>query len=153
MAKVTQPIKVNSAPAQDDAVHIRAPRSVVVLLCVLLPFSILAVGLAGFWLGWRARRGGLERTLAVQTAALNRDKTAPYRAKPGPWGELECIPIFIEIPDEYLSVRAHEADVPRWFFGGYTPQTLTSLFEAAGLSAQQKTDLMDSNKWEVRSEE
>jgi hypothetical protein len=140
---------VDRDDTKQDGVRIHIPRIVAFLLCFLLPVSILTVGLVSFWLGWYARRVSPGSTVAVQTAPLKTDKTTRYMAKPGPWGDLECIPIFIEIPDEYLSVQAHEADEPRWFFGGSKPQTLTNLFEGAGLSAQQRSDLMDATKWEV----
>ena len=39
---------------------------------------------------------------------------------PGPWGDLEYIPIAIETPEEFLSIQAFEATDNRWFFGGMT---------------------------------
>ena len=73
------------------------------------------------------------------------DKVTPL--KPGPWGNLESIPMYIEPPDEYLPVKSVEESSPLWKFDGYTPALLTTLLGLADLNAEQKTELLDQSKW------
>ena len=67
---------------------------------------------------------------------------------PGPWGNLEILPIFIEPPDEYLRVVNFEEGDRRWRFAGFTPDQLLSLFQSADLTASQRSELSDTSKWE-----
>src|SRR6185369_12373593 len=54
--------------------------------------------------------------------------------KPGPWGDLEYVPMNIEIPEEFLSVRADEKVDRRWFFGVTASDQLAQFLDAAGLN-------------------
>ena len=123
------------------------------MLCLLFPLIVFALGLAGYWMGGRVRRwtGSFGSMSVTQNVALTRDRSEAYRVKPGPWGDLECVPIFIEIPDEYLAIRVHEADVPRWFFANYSPTGVSNLFESVALSHEAKQELLDAGKWEATS--
>jgi len=137
--------------ASPGSVHIRAPRGVVLLACVLAPVSIMAFGAACFWLGGKTHpsAGVAPGIFAMRNNVISNATTQPYNAKPGPWGDLECQPIIIEVPDEYLSVHIHEAAIDRWFFKGYSAENLTRLLNGAVLSAPEKGDLLNAKKWEV----
>jgi hypothetical protein len=67
--------------------------------------------------------------------------------KPGPWGNLESIPMYIEPPEDYLPVKAVEESSPLWRFDGYTPTMLTTLFDLADVTSEQKEELLDQSKW------
>ena len=67
--------------------------------------------------------------------------------KPGPWGNLESVPLYIEPPEEYLPVQSVEQSSPAWKFVGYTPALLSDLFEMADLGSDQKAELLDQSKW------
>jgi hypothetical protein len=67
---------------------------------------------------------------------------------PGPWGNLEALPIFIEMPDEYLPVANIEGADRRWRFIGYTQDQLLALFQSADLTADQRKELTDTTKWQ-----
>jgi hypothetical protein len=74
------------------------------------------------------------------------DSAVPLR--PGPWGNLEALPMYIEPPDEYLPTESIEQDDPRWRFTGYTPDQLLALFKSADLNSEQRAELSDSSKWQ-----
>jgi hypothetical protein len=132
---------------------IQAPRSTVVLLCVVIPALVLAAAAGGFWLGARTRSpaaaAGESRTYAVQNSRIPGSSADTFRTKPGPWGDLECQRTTIEIPDEYLSTRLHQSDTPRWFFKGHSAQAVATLFADAGLSTEERSDLLSTNKWQA----
>jgi hypothetical protein len=69
--------------------------------------------------------------------------------KPGPWGNLESIPLYIEPPDEYLPIDTVEQSGTAWNFDGYTPESLSALFDLADFSPDQKAELLDQSKWTV----
>lgn len=75
------------------------------------------------------------------------DQATPL--KPGPWGNLESIPLYIEPPEDYLPVKSVEASGSQWKFNGYTPALLSALFDLADLTAEQKTELLDQSKWQT----
>lgn len=63
------------------------------------------------------------------------------KARPGPWGELQYSRILIEPPDEFVIADAEQKEPVRWFFPGYTLETLAALWQTAGLSAEQMAQL------------
>src|SRR5205807_122660 len=48
------------------------------------------------------------------------DLTPTKMVKPGPWGELEYVPMTIAAPDDILPVRALVAEGTHWFFKSYS---------------------------------
>jgi hypothetical protein len=56
------------------------------------------------------------------------------KAKPGPWGELDYLPITIAAPAEMLKVRGIEEERPRWHFRGMTRNDLARLLDDAGVT-------------------
>ena len=69
--------------------------------------------------------------------------------KPGPWGNLTCLPITIAAPTELLNVRKTEENPVRWFFKGFTVSKLDDLLKASGLPASQRSRLLASDKLET----
>src|ERR1041385_3695105 len=141
-----------SADPPLDGIRIDASKTTVLLICGSLALLILGAAFAGFCLGNNTRSAGAPgsagKEVAVKDGVLQ-TATGTFRVKPGPWGELECQRTVIEIPDEFLSIRLHEGDVPHWFFKGYSAAMLTKLLEDAQLSAEEKRDLLDASKWET----
>ena len=130
------------SPPKLFRIEIEVSRKTYLIFAALLVIPYLVA--AGFLLartGWAAK---LNFSSAPATPATNPNSPC----HPGPWGDLSYIPIDIETPEEYLSVRAFEATDPRWFFGGHSREKLTELLDKAGLSASQKTQLLQA-KWEV----
>ena len=73
--------------------------------------------------------------------------------KPGPWGNLESLPLYIEPPEEYLPVKHRlEESGLAWKFAGYTPALLSALFDLGDFNSDQKTELLDQSKWAVSND-
>ena len=64
-------------------------------------------------------------------------------ARPGPWGELYCVPFNIAAPDELLPVPAIVAGGTHWLFKDFTVSDLSRLLESAGVPSEQRTALFD----------
>ncbi|HEV3272956.1 MAG TPA: hypothetical protein VGZ93_12310 [Candidatus Methylacidiphilales bacterium] len=85
-------------------------------------------------------------TPTPEALAAMPDSAVPL--KPGPWGNLEALPMYIEPPDEYLPTRMVEEADRRWCFRGFTQNQLLALFQSADLTAQQRAELSDISKWQ-----
>ncbi len=70
------------------------------------------------WAGWPLHQAKSANTATPLTLAAMPDSAEPL--KPGPWGNLEILPIFIEPPDEYLPLEGIEQSDHRWQFSGFT---------------------------------
>jgi hypothetical protein len=125
-------------------IDIRISRSASFLIygMVLLP-CFLALG---FFLGRSNKLGGWKAS--PPTASVNDAPDKSSAVKPGPWGNLEYIPFFIECPEEFLDVRAYEASDRRWFFKDYSREQLTDFLGKLDLTADQRKLLVNSAKWE-----
>lgn len=112
-------------------------------------WMIIGIGVACLGLGYTAGAlfpGILRRTQSnTGNSSDVADLVTPL--KPGPWGSLESIPLYIQPPEEYLPIRSVEESDPAWKFKGYTPALLSDLFDMAGLDAGQKAELYDQSKW------
>jgi hypothetical protein len=128
----------------NPSVQIHVPRSFTSLLCVALIVPYL-VAAGYFWQG--SRRTGQGNAIAPKQAALRDEKALVNEKasllKPGPWGDVEYVPLMIECPDEYLSSQADEVADRRWFFSGYSQDQLHSFFASiAQLSTTQQKQLV-----------
>jgi len=67
----------------------------------------------------------------------------PFRAPPGPWGELECLPISLSPPLELIP-EAAEGRLRKvaWHFPGTDSAGLSALFEKIGLSKSLRGTLI-----------
>lgn len=107
-------------------------------------------GLAlGYWLGearpWVNKITYTGDLTPAEAVALP-DGAQPLQ--PGPWGNMEFVPISIEPPEEYLPVRMIEQADRRWRFEGFTSEQLTALFQSADLTNAQRAELLDASKWQ-----
>ncbi len=109
---------------------------------MLLAVSCLALGFFGR--GLVATNSPIADTPAKSVGIP--DQATPL--KPGPWGNLEAIPIAIEPPEELLTIRMIENIDPRWHFDGYTFEELDGLFHRAELTDSEESELLDVTKWE-----
>lgn len=77
----------------------------------------------------------------------NNDSALPGRA--GPWGELISSRIVIEPPDSLIGSPSAARTPITWHFVGYTEERLEALWESAGLSPAQRSELQDPRRREI----
>jgi hypothetical protein len=114
---------------------------------LILGMLILAAGLGiGYLTGsaWPWKK--LARHEALTDLTVMPDDARPL--KPGPWGNLEYLPMSIEPPEEYLAPRSLEETDRRWSFEGFTPDQLSALFKSVDGTAAQMSELLDASKWQ-----
>src|SRR5581483_5604302 len=81
-----------------------------------ITFFGLCLLLSGYYFGRQHRP--LVSPLPSPVSPVAADQVT--NVNPGPWGNLECIPIYIEPPDDYLPVQKFETQNAFWFFPDYT---------------------------------
>ncbi len=90
----------------------------------------------------------------VRRPAATFDRQAPlFQGKPGPWGELKYVRIMIEPPDEFVPLDERSFDKARWHFVGWQRDRLNRLFDSADLTPEQRVKLLNTNAWNVSSNE
>lgn len=105
----------------------------------LIALAVAFVGGLWVWLSDRLAKGA--------TSTTAQESSRRIKGNPGPWGELEYIPILIETPDEFLSVtRQANYDQP-WCFQRLSVSQVTEVFNEAGLSPQERQWLLDQQNW------
>ena len=67
-------------------------------------------------------------------------------AKPGPWGQLESSPIYLEAPEFLLASVPKPNSVPHWSFVGLDAAALRVLFQRAGLPDIMQQRLFDPRR-------
>ena len=67
-----------------------------------------------------------------------------------PWGDLEITPLVLERPEEMFE-QYPQSPVVRWYLPEDSFGELTALVRDSGLSAGQKASLLDTNRWEHRT--
>ena len=65
---------------------------------------------------------------------------------PGPWGELEISPMYIEAPDYLLDTVQRPNSKPVWNFPGGTESSLRALFTKAGLTKAVQDRILDPQR-------
>lgn len=115
-----------------------APRRGAVRLVILLGL-VLAVA-ASVWFF-------KTRSAPSEPSPHGRETTRRIKGNPGPWGELEYIPILIETPDEFLSVSRQAAYELLWSFHNYSVSGLSELLNGAGLSQGERNWLLNQENW------
>ncbi|MBE3098453.1 MAG: hypothetical protein IMZ44_15170 [Planctomycetes bacterium] len=66
----------------------------------------------------------------------------PAKGQPGPWGELEYVPISITPPTEFMAEMEMSGDVRPWWFPGMTADQVRAYFERLELTPEQKSRLL-----------
>ena len=65
------------------------------------------------------------------------------KLKPGPWGDVEYVPITIDAPEELLGVKKVEEAKVEWFFKGFSRESLGKFLDHLGVSSGQRNQLLD----------
>jgi hypothetical protein len=66
----------------------------------------------------------------------------PAKGQPGPWGELEYVPISVAPPSEFMAEIEMSGGVRPWCFPGMTADQVRAYFERLGLTPEQKSRLL-----------
>lgn len=77
------------------------------------------------------------------------DSSMILEGKKGLWGQLHCLKIATEMPNEFAFVVSNDTKPQRWFFKGYSPEKATAFLQAAGLSPDQVASLVKPDALEV----
>jgi hypothetical protein len=76
-------------------------------------------------------------------AALGAYEEPVWKARPGPWGELEIRAIYMEAPDALLAAVAKPNSVTRWVFEQTTETAVRALLQRCGVPAPVVERLLD----------
>jgi hypothetical protein len=147
-SQITRPQKPPSTLAP-TRLQIDIPRKGYLIVIVLLAIPYFVV--AGFLLSktkWGRKAAGTSEVPPVAQAEAGNASDNATLGKPGPWGNLEYVRMFLEIPEEFLSVRSDETANRHWFFGGYSREKLSEFFGHLGLPANQ-LQLLNATPWEI----
>jgi hypothetical protein len=101
--------------------------------------------LSAFAAGW-----GVWYTVHAATPVVKSPATPPpvtQSVQPGPWGQLDCSPIYLEAPDSLLASVPKPNTIPRWIFPGADGAYLRALFAKAGLPDAMQQRLLDPQRW------
>ncbi len=115
----------------DDRSGIRRARGITAALCAGVAVA------AAFWLG---------RATAPRDAPPDVDL---HTCAPGPWGTLRYAPTVIEIPPSRIRIPLRVRDHEEWFLRVGTPELLTDVLGACGMSAAQREALLDTARFEA----
>jgi hypothetical protein len=100
-------------------------------------WPLLALLLISPVIAWKLSEKKIENSGRLEPAKIN--------AKPGPWGELEYIPIAIEIPDHFVDVE--QIDETDWIFKNFSHQQVVEFFKSCNLTPEQLDALLTKSKW------
>gem|GEM_PF-335077 len=136
--------KMADMPA-NECMNIKVTRKAyaVVFGLILVPYFLVG----GFALGrinWSATWNFFRPTATAS------HENSPL-LNPGPWGTMEYVPFYIEIPEEYLSVRLDEKSDHRWFFKNFSREKLNQFLGAVSLTASEKQQVLESSSWQTVS--
>lgn len=112
-----------------DTVQVSRPKTTPILwLALILPY----IAVAGyFWRDSQTIRTPAPSTVATSTSSRPSPATNPaHFLKPGPWGDIEYVPLFIECPEEYLSSTTDSNADRRWFFQNFSRDKVTEYFNS-----------------------
>lgn len=106
----------------------------------MLPALVVLVTGVWYWLKTRPLASGS----LPASAPIHR-----RLGSPGPWGELEYIPIVIEPPDEFLFVSREAGLEPVWNFTHLSAQQVHDLIRVASPPPMAQDWLLDERNWRV----
>jgi hypothetical protein len=107
------------------------------VLCCLLALACLSLSV------WPALASGQDAKTDSR-----RTPTAVFDCNPGAWGDLEYVRITLEPPDHYAAQSLDFVKATRWFFKGYTRESLISHFHDLDLKPDQVSFLVGKATWE-----
>ncbi|MDB6058265.1 MAG: hypothetical protein JWO95_2109, partial [Verrucomicrobiales bacterium] len=140
-----------TADRESDGIRIHISRRAYVVLYTIV-LAPLLVGV-GIFLGQHksAKSTSPAQPQAPMSGLQPAVPTTRTYLNPGPWGTVEYVPFELTIPEEFLSVRMDEKSDRRWFFKGYTADSLKTFFQQQSLSDAQRQQLMQA-KWEAATD-
>ncbi|MCE9532570.1 MAG: hypothetical protein K8T89_15845 [Planctomycetes bacterium] len=113
---------------------------------------LYAVGLAvTFGLGYLVAPSATKHSpTQPEKLQVNTEVTeaARIRCAPGPWGDLEYVPITLEAPEHLLPLQAMMENPTKWFFKNFTLVELTRFLEEQDLTRSQKDQLLSPSAHE-----
>ena len=72
-----------------------------------------------------------------------------FKPKAGPWGELDCVRIAIEMPETFISLSEMKGLHAHWFFATQSKADVENMFRSAGFRATEQAQLFGKEtKWE-----
>lgn len=134
--------KTTTEPSR-SRIEINLPQKTYLLIiaALLVPYFIAG----GYFFtnrsgGFLENKQGEKHVSSNSPALLNMpDKAMPGNV--GPWGNLEYLPMSLEIPEEYLSVQADEKAERRWFFRNAAPEQVRDFLIKTGFTSDQQKEL------------
>ncbi|MFM9000485.1 MAG: hypothetical protein ACKORB_02505 [Opitutia bacterium] len=84
--------------------------------------------------------------LAVAAEGASEAKEPTWKAKPGPWGDLEVHTVFLEAPDSLIAVSAKPNSTTRWTFEQMSEGAVRETLVTSGLSADLIEKLMSPTR-------
>ena len=87
---------------------------------------------------------GLALLLPASVSAAHEEPV--WRARSGPWGELEVRTVYLEAPDSLLAAIAKPNSVTRWVFEQTTEAAVRDLLLRCGVPAATVTKLLDPSR-------
>jgi hypothetical protein len=112
-----------------------------------LVYLVLLLGT--FALGFMVRPIVSEQTAgptqppAANPGAVESAAPVAYSGRPGPWGELEYVPITIAAPEELLPVRTMTETPTRWLFKDYSRDDLARMLDRLDVPGELKNQLLN----------
>jgi hypothetical protein len=145
--------KEHRRPATDresDGIRIHISRRAYLIIYTL----VLAPALIGLGIYFGEHKFGNHPAASATALSPGLQPAVPAvrtYLNPGPWGTVEYVPFELSIPEEFLSVRMDEKSERRWFFKGYTTDTLKAFFQQQPLTDTQRQQLLQA-KWETAND-
>ena len=119
-------------PASTRASALARIRRILKPRILLGTFVVLAALVASYHAG----RASLIATGAVEAVQ------GRVKLKPGPWGDVEYLPITIAAPRKLLRVQAVENETIHWYFAGMARHDFAATLEAAGVGEELREALL-----------
>ena len=66
--------------------------------------------------------------------------------KPGPWGQLDYMTLYVDMPDEFVFVPGPNRPPVRWSFKDYSKEKVLEFFRSAGITPTQ-LDMLQKAVW------
>ena len=140
---MTKPDKVGSGPpargAAAGGIHLTMSRRSLVALALIALTPWLLVGVAEFrhpQVSWSA-----SGPAASGAAPNSADGHTPTRGRPGPWGDLEYVPITIAPPAEFIQELSPDVQGNPWHFPGASVEQIKACLDQLDLTGDQRSRL------------
>jgi hypothetical protein len=126
-------------------IHFSRRMLALVVGILVVPWAILL-----FWVFGSKAHEIAEHSLGIVESGFSptsASKDVRAEKVPGPWGNLETLPITIELPDEFVFVPPPTQPPIRWFFHGYTKAKAIEFLRTNGMAEGQLDALANKAAW------